>query len=53
MRGSGEILPGAVRAFLNFQVADIVEDYNILEEARVRGQSNCFLTLTGVGNPDW
>ena len=34
MRGSGEILEPVNQEFQEFQVADLVEDYPILEEAR-------------------
>ena len=34
MRGSGEIFGTRQSGIPEFQVADIVEDYNILEEAR-------------------
>ena len=46
MRGSGEIFGTRQSGIPEFQVADIVEDYNILEEAR-RVASQI------VSNPNW
>ena len=52
MRGSGEIFGTRQSGIPEFQVADIVEDYNILEEAR-RVASQIVSDPNWRENPDW
>lgn len=52
MRGSGEIFGTRQSGIPEFQVADIVEDYNILEEAR-RVASQIVSEKDWQNNPQW
>ena len=52
MRGSGEIFGTRQSGIPEFQVADIVEDYNILEEAR-RVASQIVSDSNWREDPDW
>ena len=52
MRGSGEIFGTRQSGIPEFQVADIVEDYNILEEAR-RVASQIVAEKDWQTNPQW
>lgn len=52
MRGSGEIFGTRQSGIPEFQVADIVEDYNILEEAR-RVASQIVSEKDWKSNPQW
>lgn len=52
MRGSGEIFGTRQSGIPEFQVADIVEDYNILEEAR-RIASQIVSEKEWQNNPQW
>ena len=52
MRGSGEIFGTRQSGIPEFQVADIVEDYNILEEAR-RVASQIVSDPNWRENPGW
>ena len=52
MRGSGEIFGTRQSGIPEFQVADIVEDYNILEEAR-RVASQIVSDPNWRENPEW
>ena len=51
MRGSGEIFGTRQSGIPEFQVADLVEDYPILEEARKVASKDCSHRQIGANTP--